>query len=61
MDSDAFEAFKETGDIVDKKTAHRLKQYIYSAGNTRDPEQLWSKFRGHPPAVEGLLKKRGLV
>ncbi|MBU2581338.1 MAG: M3 family metallopeptidase [Alphaproteobacteria bacterium] len=61
MDSDAFEAFKETGDIFDKKTAHRLKQYIYSAGNTRDPEQLWSKFRGRPPAVEGLLKKRGLV
>lgn len=61
MDSDAFEAFKEAGDIFDKKTARRLKRYIFSAGNSRDPEELWLKFRGRPPEVEGLLKKRGLV
>jgi len=61
MDADAFEAFKETGDIFDKKTARRLKQHIYSAGNSRDPEELWLKFRGRPPEVVGLLKKRGLA
>ena len=61
MDADAFEAFKETGDIFDKKTARRLKQHIYSAGNSRDPEELWLKFRGRPPEVEGLLKKRGFA
>lgn len=61
MDADAFEAFKETGDIFDKKTARRLKQHIYSAGNSRDPEALWLAFRGRPPEVEGLLKKRGLA
>lgn len=60
MDADAFQAFKEAGDIFDKKTARKLKKHIYSAGNTRDPEALWLAFRGRPPHVEGLLKKRGL-
>jgi peptidyl-dipeptidase Dcp len=61
MDSDAFEAFKETGDIFDKKTARRLKENIYAAGNSRDAGALWLAFRGRPPAVEGLLKKRGFA
>lgn len=61
MDADAFEAFKETGNIFDKKTANRLKKYIYSAGNTDDPEALWLAFRGRPPEVSGLLKNRGFA
>ncbi len=61
MDADAFEAFKETGDIFDTKTARKLKKHIYSAGNTRDPDELWKAFRGRPPEVEGLLKKRGFA
>lgn len=61
MDADAFQAFKDTGDIFDKKTARRLKQHIYSTGNSRDPEKSWTAFRGRPPEVEGLLKKRGFA
>lgn len=61
MDADAFQAFKEAGDIFDKKTARRLKDHIYAAGNSRDPEGLWLAFRGRPPQVEGLLKKRGFA
>ncbi len=61
MDADAFQAFKETGDVFDKKTARRLKQHIYSAGNSRDPEEAWLAFRGRPPEVKGLLKKRGFA
>jgi peptidyl-dipeptidase Dcp len=61
MDADAFAAFEEVGDIFDRKTADRLKRYIYSAGNMRDPEAAYVKFRGRPPAVEGLLKNRGFV
>ncbi len=61
MDADAFAAFEEAGDIFDRKTADRLKRYIYSAGNMRDPEAAYVKFRGRPPAVEGLLKNRGFV
>ncbi|MBK9083620.1 MAG: M3 family metallopeptidase [Rhizobiales bacterium] len=61
MDADAFAAFEETGDVFDRKTARRLYEFIYSAGNRRDPGEAWLKFRGRAPSVEGMLKKRGLA
>ncbi len=61
MDADAFAAFEETGDIFDRKTADRLKRYVYSAGNMRDPEEAYVKFRGRPPSIEGLLRNRGFT
>ncbi|MGD9668665.1 MAG: M3 family metallopeptidase [Hyphomicrobiaceae bacterium] len=61
MDADAFAAFEETGDVFDRKTADRLKRYIYSAGNMRDPAEAYVKFRGRPPAIDGLLRNRGFV
>ena len=61
LDADAFEAFKETGDVFDPATAKRLRDYIYSAGNLRDPAEAYKAFRGRLPSVDALLKKRGLV
>jgi peptidyl-dipeptidase Dcp len=61
MDADAFAAFEETGDVFDPQTAERLRQHIYSAGNSRDPQELWMSFRGRAPSVEGLLKNRGFA
>jgi peptidyl-dipeptidase Dcp len=61
MDADAFQAFKETGNVFDAKVAKKLKDHIYSAGNSRDPHDAYIAFRGRAPAVEGLLKKRGLI
>ena len=61
MDADAFSAFEETGDVFDPATASRLKEFIYSAGNRRDPHDAYVAFRGRPPSVDGLLKKRGLL
>ncbi len=61
MDADAFAAFEETGDVFDQKTAGKLKEFIYSAGNRRDPHEAYLAFRGRPPKIEGLLKKRGLA
>lgn len=60
MDADAFSAFEETGNVFDPKTAHRLREFIYSAGNRRDPHDAYIAFRGRPPKIDGLLKKRGL-
>ena len=59
MDADAFAAFEEAGDIFDRKTAAKLKQHVYSAGNRRDPLEAYVAFRGRPPKVESLLRKRG--
>jgi peptidyl-dipeptidase Dcp len=61
LDADAFEAFEETGDAFDPATAQRLRDYIYSAGNLRDPAEAYKAFRGRLPAVDALLKKRGLA
>jgi peptidyl-dipeptidase Dcp len=61
MDADAFAAFEEAGDIFDRKTAARLKEHVYSAGNRRDPLDAYVAFRGRPPKVESLLKKRGFL
>ena len=61
MDADAFAAFEETGNVFDAATARRLKEFIYSAGNRRDPHDAYVAFRGRPPKIDGLLKKRGLA
>ncbi|HEX3859744.1 MAG TPA: M3 family metallopeptidase [Pseudolabrys sp.] len=61
LDADAFEAFKETGDAFDPATAKRLRDYVYSAGNLRDPVEAYKAFRGRLPSVDALLKKRGLT
>jgi peptidyl-dipeptidase Dcp len=60
LDADAFEAFAETGDAFDAETARRLRTFIYGAGNLRDPADAYKAFRGRLPAVDALLKKRGL-
>ncbi len=59
LDADGFAAFDEAGDPFDPALAARLKD-IYSAGDTRDPMELYIAFRGRPPHVEPLLEKRGL-
>lgn len=61
MDADAFAAFEETGNIFDRKTANKLKTFIYAAGNRQDALDAYVAFRGRPPEIEGLLKKRGLA
>jgi peptidyl-dipeptidase Dcp len=61
LDADAFSAFEEKGDIFDPETAKRLRDYIYAAGNLRDPKEAYLAFRGKLPGVDALLEKRGLA
>ena len=61
LDADAFEAFTETGNAFDPETAKRLRDFIYAAGNLRDPGEAYIAFRGRLPSVEPLLKKRGIA
>ncbi|WP_455482201.1 M3 family metallopeptidase [Bartonella sp. B35(2025)] len=60
LDADAFQAFEETGDVFNLELADRLKRFIYSAGGSRDPEELYKAFRGRLPSPEAMIKKRGL-
>ena len=44
-----------------REMARELKEFIYSAGNLRDPVEAYTAFRGRLPTPEALLAKRGLV
>ena len=61
LDADAFQAFEETGNAFDPETAKRLRDYVYGAGNLRDPVEAYKAFRSRLPSVDALLKKRGLA
>ena len=60
LDADAFEAFKETGNIFDPETAAKFK-VLLSSGSTKDAMQLYKDFRGAEPDLNALLRNRGLI
>ena len=60
LDADAFQAFKETGDIFNKEVAARFEKEILSKGGTRDPHDMYISFRGKEPSIDALLVNRGL-
>lgn len=60
LDSDAFLAFKETGDIFNREVADKFEKEILSRGGTRDPYDMYIAFRGREPGIDALLENRGL-
>ncbi|MGI9352006.1 MAG: M3 family metallopeptidase [Rhizobiaceae bacterium] len=60
MDADAYQAFREAGDIFDRTISAKLHDFIYSAGGSRDPAELYVEFRGKMPEIDALLEGRGL-
>lgn len=58
LDADAFEAFKETGDIFDPLVADRFR-HLLEQGNTRDALELYLEFRGKPADPKYLLLRKG--
>jgi peptidyl-dipeptidase Dcp len=58
LDSDAFQAFKET-DLFNQDLAAKFRKYVLSMGSN-DMMAQYVKFRGAEPKVDALLKKRGL-
>ncbi|MFO0121485.1 MAG: M3 family metallopeptidase, partial [Inhella sp.] len=61
LDCDAFEAFKEAGDLFDAATAQRLRQHILASGNSVEPGAAFRAFRGRDPQIEPMLRGRGLI
>ncbi len=58
LDCDGWEHFKETG--FAPETAKSFKENILEKGDSEDPMELYVRFRGHKPSVQGLLNHRGL-
>jgi peptidyl-dipeptidase Dcp len=60
LDADAFQAFLETGDVFDQRTAQSFRKNILERGGSEDPMTLYRAFRGKDPDGDALLVNRGL-
>jgi peptidyl-dipeptidase Dcp len=59
LTADAYQAFVEGGGPYDRAVAKRLRQYIFSVGNTIDPAEGYRSFRGRDARIDALMRKRG--
>ena len=59
LDTDAFQAFKET-DLFNQEKAQAFRKEILEKGGTDEPMKMYVNFRGAEPKIDALLKKRGL-
>lgn len=59
LDTDAFNAFAETGDIYNPEIAKMFRKYILTEGGNDEGMVQYLKFRGKEPSIDPLLKKRG--
>ena len=60
LDCDAYEAYKETGDIFNQEVAEKFRKYILTPGCIDDAMDMYVNFRGKEPGIDPLLKNRGL-
>jgi len=59
LDTDAFNAFKETGDLFNPEVAARFRELLAKSG-ADEGMNVYKKFRGKEPSIQPLLEKRGL-
>jgi oligopeptidase A len=59
LSADAFSAFEEEG-IFNPDTGQRFLQEILQRGGSREPMDLFVRFRGREPSIEPLLRHSGL-
>ncbi len=59
LDADAFSLFKENG-IFDTATAENWRECVLSKGATKQPMQLYERFRGRKPSTDALLRRCGI-
>lgn len=60
LDCDAYQAYKETGNIFNQEVADKFRKYILAPGGIDDAMDMYINFRGKEPGIEALLKNRGL-
>lgn len=61
LDADGYDAFREAGSPFDAVVAQRLRECIYSSGNSREPREAYRAFRGRDAQVQPMLRERGLL
>jgi peptidyl-dipeptidase Dcp len=61
LTADAWEAFIEAKGPWDRELARRLRDNVFSVGNTVDPADGYRAFRGRDPGIDALMRKRGFL
>ncbi len=60
LDADAFNAFKESGNIYNPELAAKFRKNCLAECGSDEGMVQYKKFRGQDPSVDPLLKRRGL-
>ncbi len=60
LDKDAFNAFKLSGDLFNKKLADSFRRNVLERGGSEPGMTMYTKFRGAEPDKDAMLIKRGL-
>lgn len=61
LDADAFEAFKETGNIFNPEVSSKFRKHVLTPGAIDEAMDMYKTFRGKEPGTTPLLKNRGLM
>jgi peptidyl-dipeptidase Dcp len=61
LEADAWDAFGEAGSAFDPALAQRLKDCIYSRGDSVEPGAAFRAFRGRDAVITPMLRGRGLI
>jgi peptidyl-dipeptidase Dcp len=59
LSADAYQAFTEAAGPYDKAVSKRLRDHVFSIGNTVDPAEAYRAFRGRDAGIGALMRKRG--
>jgi peptidyl-dipeptidase Dcp len=61
LTADAWEAFTAGKGAWDRDMARRLRDHVFSVGDTVDPADGYRAFRGRDPQIDALMRKRGFA
>jgi len=60
LDADAFDYFKQSGDIFNPELAAKFRKHCLAESGDDEGMAQYKKFRGQEPSLDPLLKRRGL-
>jgi len=60
LSADAFSLFEEKG-IFDSETGNAFLECVLEKGGTKEPMELFKKFRGREPEIDALLRHTGIA
>lgn len=60
LDADAFQAFKESGDLFNQELAQAFREYILANNALYEGMDAYVRFRGHEPDIDPFLRRSGL-